>query len=565
MRHVLLSLTLLILVLAPTRVVSGQDALLGLWGGTSTTPMPLHGQLVVRNVSGTWTASVGGIEAVGAPRGDTLTVTFAGGRGELRVQGLSAERGPRAFWLQPAGNGRPFAIPIQLAAAGAAIWRGLVTPVPEEVALYLQVRAAPDGTLRGVFQNPDFNWSGGMTFTLIPRGDRLALIDPEGRERFTQPYDAEGQTITFDFGSPLILRPILPDQATGFSPRIGHSPYQYRIPPDLGDGWESADAGRMGIDDERLASLVRAIASSDPVNDTTMLIHSVVVARHGRLVLDEYFRGYAPDRLHDLRSASKTFTSVMLGAAMRDHTTLGVDSRLRTIFTSSDIDTTITLGNLLTHSSGLACDDDDDTSPGREDLMQGSSNDWYGYALALPLVRAPGSRYAYCSAGINLVGGAIAAVTGSWLPEYFDAQVAEPLEIEHYAMNLMPDGQGYSAGGVQMRPRDFLKFGELYLRGGEWHGSRVVSEEWVQESTAWRINRPDGSTDGYGWHRHLLQVAGREYESFEASGNGGQFMLVVPALDIVVVVTAGNYGQYGIWRRIREELIPRGILSAVVN
>ncbi len=96
-------------------------------------------------------------------------------------------------------------------------------------------------------------------------------------------------------------------------------------------------------------------------------------------------------------------------------------------------------------------------------------------------------------------------------------------------------------------------------------GSRWCRPQWVQRSTAHQVDVPDGSSDGFGWHRHLLRVDGRDYASFEASGNGGQFMLVVPTLDLAVVVTAGNYGQYLVWRRIRTELIAEVIRAAAAR
>ena len=114
-----------------------------------------------------------------------------------------------------------------------------------------------------------------------------------------------------------------------------------------------------------------------------------------------------------------------------------------------------------------------------------------------------------------------------------------------------------------MRPRDLLKLGELHLRGGVWNGARVVSKRWVDESTAHQISVPNGSSDGYGWHRHTLQVGGRSYQEYEANGNGGQFLIVVPELDLAIVFTAGNYGQYNIWRKFRDELVPQYIMTAV--
>jgi CubicO group peptidase (beta-lactamase class C family) len=287
-------------------------------------------------------------------------------------------------------------------------------------------------------------------------------------------------------------------------------------------------------------------------------------------VLEEYFAGYDATRLHDLRSASKTFTSVMLGVAMHQKKLIDPDTRVYPSFPNTEQLTAadprraqITLGNLLTHGSGLACDDNDDASPGNEDRMQSQTQqpDWYRYTLELPMLHQPGALYAYCSAGLNLAAGMIAHATQAWLPEFFDQTIAQPLEIDHYAINLTPTGQMYGGGGVQMRPRDLLKFGQLYLDGGTWNGHRIVDRSWVETSTSRQITNPNGS-DGFAWHRYTLNVNGHAYQEYEASGNGGQFLIVVPELDIAVVITAGNYGQYGVWRTFRDQLVPRYVLAA---
>ena len=100
-----------------------------------------------------------------------------------------------------------------------------------------------------------------------------------------------------------------------------------------------------------------------------------------------------------------------------------------------------------------------------------------------------------------------------------------------------------------MRPRDFLKLGQTYLDGGVWNGRRVVPKEWAKTSTA----------KSYAWHRHVLDGV----QTYEASGNGGQFAIVVPELGLTVAITAGNYGQYAVWKTFREELVPKYVICAV--
>ena len=131
-------------------------------------------------------------------------------------------------------------------------------------------------------------------------------------------------------------------------------------------------------------------------------------------------------------------------------------------------------------------DDNDDSSPGKEDTMQQqhSQNDWYKYTLDLPMAHDSGGDHAiYCSAGMNLVGGVVRNSTNAWVPEFFEENLARPsTEFHTYHMNLTPTGEAYMGGGLSIRPRDEIKLGQLYLSDGMWNGRRIVSSAWVHDS-----------------------------------------------------------------------------------
>jgi CubicO group peptidase (beta-lactamase class C family) len=544
--------------------LSQPDPLLGLWGSESSFGPQVRGELTLERNGSAWTMRAGGFEASFAASGDEIRGALPGGNGELRAHFEDGGNVIRGFWIQPRGNLGQFATPVTLERVRADGWRGSIAPLEDRLSMYLLIRRGDDGSLRGSFHNPEVNWNGRAPwFRVVRKDESLELIDPAtGKVRFVQPYDAGQRQIGMDFGAPIALTPRTPDQAAGFYPRSpAAAPYRYRPPLAASDGWQTARARDVGMDEELLRALVERIIAADPAAADAPRIHSLLVARHGKLVLEEYFYGFTAERPHDLRSASKTFTSLMAGIAMDRDKSLTIDSP------ADPARATITLKHLLTHSSGLACDDNDDASPGNEDTMQRQQkqNDWYRYFLDLPVVHPPGTKYAYCSAGINLAAGVVARSSGTWLPDFFDRHIARPLQLERYAINLMPDGQAYGGGGIYMRPRDFLKLGQTYLGGGVWNGKRIVSEEWVRTSTSHQIKTGDGGSDGYGWHRHTLGAAGRQHPEYEASGNGGQFVIVVPGLDLAVAITAGNYNQYGVWRTFRDELVPKYILSAVVR
>ena len=539
------------------------DPLIGLWGFDHVAGPAISGPLILSRAGDRWHLRVAGYEISSVGAADTVLLELPGGKGTLRVH-VRQPKGVRAatagaLWIQPAGINVSYATPVHLTPASAGAWTGELRPIEERFTLYLDIRRDSTDSLVARFRNPQGNFGGARRFRVARESTQVVLSDAATqRRRFTQPFDSAAHTIGFDFGVPLSATPTPRSDAIGFAARTGFDrPYSYRVPVALGDGWSAATPRSLGLDADTLTAMVRRAIDTDPLDDLAPRIHSVVIARHGRIVLDEYFHGYAADRPHDLRSASKTMTSVMLGVAMFRGARLAVETKVTPAGA--------TIGQLLTHTSGLACNDDDPDSPGNEDVMQDQrgERDWYRYAMALPQRVPPGTAYAYCSAGINLVGQAIGNSTHRWLPEFFDSEVAQPLGFERYGMNLMPSGEGYAAGGMHLRPRDLLKIGQLYLDHGVWHGRRLLARRWVDESTRRQQPVADGADDGFAWHRHTLQAAGRTVASYEASGNGGQFLVVIPSLDMAVVVTAGNYGQGRLWQTIRQEFIARYVLAAV--
>jgi CubicO group peptidase (beta-lactamase class C family) len=181
---------------------------------------------------------------------------------------------------------------------------------------------------------------------------------------------------------------------------------------------------------------------------------------------------------------------------------------------------------------------------------------------------------------MHLVGAALTTATQTWLPELFERSVARPLQFGAHYWNLMPTHEGYLGGGVVMRPRDLLKVGQMWLDGGTWHGRRIVEASWVQASTSAHATISPATTgldpdqfgefynageDGYAWHLSEIGPAQRPYRTYAATGNGGQILRVVPEPELVVVFTAGNYGQGGIWSRWPKEIVGGGILPALRN
>ena len=469
----------------------------------------------------------------------------------------------------------------------AGVRRGEVHPLEERFTLYLRIFASPDGSMLGAFRNPEQGSNGGaMQFRVTRGGDIVSFSAGETRLSAKLVNDRL-QMFWPDMNRVVELTRRTPAEAAAFFPRPPGEKYVYRKPPAIGDGWKTARASDAGMDEATLTKLIQRLIDADPSIRRAALMHSILVAHHGKLVLEEYFFGSNRNEPHDLRSAGKSFASVMLGAAMHEGVRIGPDTPVYSLlaakgpFANPDPrKAQITLAHLLTHTSGLACNDNDSDSPGNEGTMQSQTQqpDWWKYTLDLPMAREPGTRYAYCSAGINLGGAALTTATRTWLPELFERTVARPLQFGRHYWNLMPTGEGYLGGGAYLLPRDLLKVGQAYLDGGVWHGHRIVDKLWVATSTAPHVHVSPATTgidpkefgnfygegdDGYAWHLSDLRSGDRTYRCYAATGNGGQLLIVVPDVDLVVVFTAGNYGQGGIWSKFRDQIVPNDIVAAI--
>jgi CubicO group peptidase (beta-lactamase class C family) len=319
--------------------------------------------------------------------------------------------------------------------------------------------------------------------------------------------------------------------------------------PIAGDGWTIGTLAAAGMDPAPIRAWIDHI-NTPPISAESPAIHSLLIARHGVLVVEQYFVD-DPQTPHDTRSAGKSWGTTLSGIAI-DHQLLALDT---------PIERDIQLQHALSMTTGLDCDDNDDNSPGNEDKMYGQKDDrdWYHYALALNSIRAPGERGVYCTAGINLGGYLVGKATHEWLPALFVNQLGAPLGMRDYYLNLMPSEEGYLGGGIQMRPRDFAKLAQVFLDHGKWHGQQIVSADWVARATAAHtsINKPDDY--GYGWWRTTLDG----HAAFYASGNGGQLAIAIPDLDLVISIMSGNYNDFNTWKHFVDDDVPRYAIAAI--
>lgn len=581
--------------------VPTEDDVIGLWAYQTSFPLGLAGELTLTGTGNAWRGSIAGATTAAHARGSEVRLVFPDEGGTFRGYLDRDSRLLRGFWVRrevtddpryPEGAAQGYAMPLALRPAGDGRWQATVTPLPDPFTLYLNVFRDGSGALKAAIRNPEHHRHGpSMQLHATLEGERLRLgAAKPGEDDLIATVSRDPQRIDLHWDGlrrMIGLTRATPAQTALFTARPRDEPrYVYREPRDLGDGWRTARAGELGVDEVALARAVQRIIDIDPSSQRAWLIHSMAIAYRGRLILDEYFYGNGPDIPHDMRSASKTFSSVVLGAAMMDGARISPQSRLYDIvaplgpfaFPDARKDR-VTLAHVMTHTTGLACDDNADAAPGGEDVMQTqrAQPNWWKFTLDLPIVHEPGEHYAYCSGGISLTGAALTYATGEWLPALFDRTVAKPLQFGRYYWNVMPTGEGYLGGGAFVRTRDFLKLGQAYLDGGVWNGRRIVTETWVKDSLAPHVQispKTTGRTgddfanvyydtpEGYAWHHITVKSGDKSYPAYHGNGNGGQLLLVVPQFDLAVMFTAGNYRQ-GLWNRERDDITGEMIIPAL--
>lgn len=571
---------------APTPATSAAG-LVGLWGSDRFFGPEVRGELTIIRSGDQWTARISGYTAAVQIQGDTVSFTLPGEHGEFRGHLGRDSKAIRGHWIQPrrVTSGTAYASPLELRALRSSSrssrsWRGEVVPLDDRLTLYLLVQQQPNGAIQAFFRNPERNFGRGALYDVSLETATLRLTEPKtGQLRFEGTCDPQSDGLTFRL--PLVDNTSFqftrrtPDNAPGFFPRTpAPVRYRYQQPLDVSDGWVTASLEEVGLDANPIAALVQRILDTDSTAARVPLVQGLLIARNGKLVLEEYFFGFSQDRVHDLRSAGKSFSTTLAGMAI-DHRArfnlktpvLSLYPEYRELANPDQRKQAITVEHLLTMSTGLSCEDEDDKSPGNEDRMQSQQQqpDWYKYTLDLPVSHPPGEVAAYCSATINLIGGVLRNATGEWVPELFQKYIAAPLDFGRYYLNLMPTGNAYLGGGIQLRPRDAIKLGQVFLDGGVWNRRRVISQRWVAQATSFHTRLTSGNRDGYNWWLNDLQVGDRVFHTYGATGNGGQVITVVPELKLVVMFTGGNYSNFPMWRKFNEEYLPQYIIPAAMN
>jgi CubicO group peptidase (beta-lactamase class C family) len=339
---------------------------------------------------------------------------------------------------------------------------------------------------------------------------------------------------------------------THWSPRVNRHglpehKYLYQQPEKIGDGWETSSLKEEDIDSEKIDEMMHDILSGKDKN-----IHSILLIKNGKLVLEEYFYGYNRDKLHFLASVSKSITSVLIGISIDQKLTADVETKAYEFFPQFtgtkwiDQKYPITLQHILTMAAGL---DWESIKYSRRDLRHTThqmydSDDPIKFVLERNLIKAPGEKFYYNSGLTILLGGIVKNTSGLYIDAFARQYLFTSLGISDYHWDKFPDGTIQTDGGLHLRPRDMAKIGYMMLKDGKWKDKQIVSKEWVEESTRSHI---DGRGMGYGyqWWIGKTTINNQTIKVLFASGHGGQKIFIIPKLDLVVVFTSKVFNSKG--------------------
>lgn len=296
-------------------------------------------------------------------------------------------------------------------------------------------------------------------------------------------------------------------------------------------GWPASTPEEQGIDSGLLADLVDQIVTDEGID-------SVMVVRNGHVVLDTTIYPFPDDTGHAMYSVTKSVIGTLVGIAIDRGLLAGVDVPVVDLLEEAAPENVeagkvaMTVEHVLTMATGLDCRDSALYGyQGFPDLV--SSDDWAAHVLALPMTEDPGTRFEYCNGASHLLSEIITAVTGAPASEFAQDVLFAPLGITDVRWPANADGVTVGFSELVIEPSDAAKIGYLYLREGEWDGDQVVSRAWVEAATTAHAYGGVVGRYGYQWWADAAGV------SVTARGAGGQFIHVVPKLDLVVVFTAG--------------------------
>ena len=299
--------------------------------------------------------------------------------------------------------------------------------------------------------------------------------------------------------------------------------------------WEFDVPENHGVDSALLDNFYNAIGDTN--------INSVVIAKNG-VIIDEYYKDdYDENSVFSLRSCTKSFSGALIGIALEQGLLSSVDVKLSEFFpqlAEADYENKqeITVEHMLTHTSGIAWYE---WAGGTMFMEFTRSDNWVDFVLSQPMATKPGDVFNYTTGGSHMLAAVLQQATGKTAAEFGQEYLFDPLGMDSVQWRTDPQGITDGGNGVSMTSRDAAKFGQLYLNGGKWGDKQIIPKEWVEMSVETQAAGSPG-TGEYGYSWWLKSFGG--YDAYYAMGHGGQYIFVVPELELVTVITSRSNDTY---------------------
>src|ERR1044072_5761024 len=296
--------------------------------------------------------------------------------------------------------------------------------------------------------------------------------------------------------------------------------------------WATSSPEEQGMSSERLTRLVEFGGSNN--------MDSLLVTRHGRIVLEATDAPFRAGLKHRINSSTKSVVSTLVAMAVRDGKLDSTDRRVmeffgdRTIANLDDAKKAITIRHLLDMTSGLEWTEGLDGFP-RSFFAMERSPDWQQYILDQPMATAPGTTFYYDSGNSHLLSAILTKVTGKSALDYAREVLFGPLGIEDVLWRGDPQGNSGGGAGLYLHPRDMAKIGYLYLRGGMWEGKQILPASWIENVPKADVDMREALAKELRYGSQFWVMPGRD--AYMAVGYDRQLIIVMPKLDIVAVMT----------------------------
>ena len=308
-----------------------------------------------------------------------------------------------------------------------------------------------------------------------------------------------------------------------------------------------------GVDSEGIIAFLKAAEKKEKHE-----FHSFMFLRHGKVIAEGWWKPYAPDLKHTLYSTSKSFTSTAVGFAVTEGL-IDVSDKVISFFPEYLPDTVspfledMEVRDLLSMSAGQ--------EPDPTGQIPANNENWVKAFLAIPVINDPGTKFLYNSMATYMLSAIVQKVTGEPVIEYLTPRLFEPLSIEGMDWERCPMGINTGGWGLRLKTEDMAKFGQLYLQKGKWNGEQILSEEWIDEATTFKIDQapgvPEPVKDSSDWMQgYCYQFWRCRNNAFRGDGAYGQYIVVMPEKDAVVAITCESQDLQDELNMVWEYLLP---------